>query len=105
MTSVNQYVGKLPMILYSTDNFLEVKAYICEVGNEINANNEWQWVLPFQKPCECTSVVMGGINTWIPTREFVPVYALNLLVSDNINEIREHYNLTCDKQSKFSKCI
>ena len=77
-------------------------AYICEVGREKNQHNEWKWVLPYPNPCECTEVIMGGINTWTPIRPFVPTYAESPLLSNDVNAIREHYGLKCDTESKYS---
>ena len=90
------------MLSYFTGHCLKVNAYICEVGRERNANNEWRWVLPYPNPCECTSVIMGGVNTWTPIRPFVPVYVLSPLLSNNIEAIRTHYGLECDEKSKLS---
>ena len=89
------------MSFYLTGHFLKVNAYICEVGRERNADYEWRWVLPYHNPCECTSVIMGGMNTWIPIRSFVPVYVVSPLLSDDIETIRTHYDLECDEESKF----
>ena len=48
---------------------------------------------------------MGGMNTWTPIRPFVPTYYDSLLLSDDINKIREHYGLKCVDKSKFtSRC-
>ena len=44
---------------------------------------------------------MGGVNKWTPIRPFVPVYALSPLLSDDINAIRMHYGLQCNKESKY----
>ena len=71
------------------------------MGRERNAHDEWRWVLPYPNPCECTSVIMGGMNTRTPIRPFVPVYAVIPLVAHDINLIREHYALKCEEQSKF----
>ena len=81
---------------------MKVNAYICEVGQERNANNDWRWVLPYPNPCECTSVIMGGVNTWTPIRPFVPTYVLSPLISHDIKAIRAHYGLECDEVGKFS---
>ena len=87
--------------LNQTGQLLLVQAFTCEVGRERNQHNEWMWVLPYPNPCECTSVIMGGLNTWTPIRPFVPVYAKTPLLSDDINTIREHYKLQCDEESKY----
>ena len=90
------------LLLYSTDHYLRTNAYICEVGSERNENNEYRWVLPYSNPCECTSVIMGGVNTWTPIRPFLPVYAVSPLISDDINAIREHYGIKCEGESKLT---
>ena len=64
-----------------------------------------KWVLEYPNPCECTSVVMGRFNTWIPERLFAPVAVDRPLVSDDIKAIRRHYWSQCDKESKFTKGI
>ena len=46
---------------------------------------------------------MGDVNTWTPIRPYIPVYVTCPLLSDGVNAIREHYGLTCDTESKFSK--
>ena len=83
-----------------TDYIIVVDAHICEVGRERDQHNEWKWVLPYPNPCECTSVIMGGLNTWTPIRPFIPVYVKSPLFSDDVNEIREHYGLACDANGK-----
>ena len=45
---------------------------------------------------------MGGLNTWTPIRPFLPKYYDSPLLSDDINEIREHYGLNCDEDRKFT---
>ena len=53
---------------------LHVRAHICEVGSELDESNTWRWVLPHQHPCECTEIIMGGVNTWTPIGSFKPTY-------------------------------
>ena len=84
-------------LLFSTGYLVEVHAHICEVGNEINQHNEWKWVLPYPDPCSCTSVIMGGVNTWTPVRHFVPTYTDTPLLSEDVEEIRMHYGLECNE--------
>ena len=48
---------------------------------------------------------MGGLNTWTPIRPFVPTYYNSPLLSDNINEIREHYGLDCNDESKLASNV
>ena len=85
------------MHVFSTGFLVQVKGYTCEVGNERNLDNEWKWVLPYPDPCECTSVIMGGMNTWTPTRPFVPTYADTPLLSEDVKTIRKHYKLNCNE--------
>ena len=47
---------------------------------------------------------MGGVNTWTPIRPFVPTYYDSPLLSDDINEIREHYKLDCGEHKYHSVC-
>ena len=47
-------------------------------------------------------MIIGGFNTWIHERRFVPNSADSPLVSDDIDAIRRHYGLQCDKESKFT---
>ena len=82
-----------PFIL--TDLFLPVQAYVCQVGREKDDQNAWRWILPYEDPCSCTSVIMGGVNTWTPKRPFKPTYVNTPLLSDNIDEIRAHYGIKC----------
>ena len=71
-------------------------AHICEVGRERDESNTWRWVLPYQHPCECTKIIMGGVNTWTPIRPFKPTYVNTPLLSDDVDKIRKHYGLDCD---------
>ena len=61
-------------------------------------------MLDYPNPCKCTSVVIGGFNTGIHERRFVPNSADSPLVSDDIDAIRGHYGLQCDKESKLTNC-
>ena len=81
---------------------IEVKAYTCEAGRERDQFNEWKWVLPYTDPCECTRVIVGGLNTWTPISPLnLGQFYDELLLSNDIKEIREHYGLTCDEERKF----
>ena len=77
-------------------NLLHVGAHICEVGRERDESSTWRWVLPYQHPCDCTEVIMGGVNTWTPIRPFKPTYVNTPLLSDDVDEIRKHYGLDCN---------
>ena len=85
---------------YLTGQLLQTLSCTCEIGNERSQNNEWRWTLPYSKPCECTRVIMVGLNTWTPIRPFVPAYAKTSLLSNDINVIKEHYELQCNEESK-----
>ena len=61
----------------------------------MDETNVWRWVLPYKDPCSCTSVIMGGVNTWTPIRPYKPKYVDTPLLSDDIDEIRDHYGITC----------
>ena len=80
--------------------FIYTHGHTCEVGREKDETNTWMWVLPYPDPCLCTKVIMGGMNTWTPMRPFKPVYAKSPLLSDDVKEIRMHYNLKCEKEGK-----
>ena len=80
---------------------MKVSAYICEVGRERDNNNIWRWVLPYQHPCKCTEIIMGGLNTWTPIRPFTPTYVNRPLLSDDGDKIRKHYGLTCVGKYEF----
>ena len=68
---------------------------MCEVGQEKNEHGIWKWVLPYAKPCDCTSIRLGGTNTRTPIRPFKPLYVSKPLVSTNVAMIRQHYGLRC----------
>ena len=89
--------------LYSAEQLLQIEAYTCAIAREEDPFNEWRWVLPYPNPCKCSRVIMDGLNTWTPRRPFVPVYAKNPLLSDDISVIRDHYKLQCDEKSKYWK--
>ena len=74
---------------------MQVSAHSCLVGQERDLDNKWRWVLPYENPCACTSVMTGGVNFETPERSFDPVYVNSSLRSDNINEIRNHFNINC----------
>ena len=84
-------------LLFSTGHLTRVDANTCEVANERNRHNEWKWVLPYPNPCGCTKIIMGGMNTWTPIRPFVPTYVETPLLSHDVDEIRRHYRLKCNK--------
>ena len=79
-----------------------VNSHACIVGNERDENNNvLKWVLPYKNPCKCTSVSLGGTNTWTPVRYFAPFIAESPIVSDDIIRIRTHFGLDCDEESKL----
>lgn len=80
---------------------LQVEAYTCYIGRDRDGSNEWRRLLSYLNQCECTEVAIGGLNTWTPVRPLVPIYAKTPLFSEDVNSIREHYNIYCDKTSKF----
>ena len=90
----------LTFVFLSPVLIIYVHGHICEVGREKDETNIWMWVLPYPDPCLCTEVIMGGMNTWTPIRPFKPVYASTPLISDDMQKIRKHYNLKCDKEGK-----
>ena len=79
-----------------TGPLLLVKSHICEVGREKDDKNVWRWVLPYEHPCDCTQIIMGGMNTRTPIRPFIPTYADSPLLSDEVGKIWQHYGLDCD---------
>ena len=74
---------------------LQVRAHHCYVGRERDANNQWLWVLPYEDPCLCTSIRLGGMNIDTPERHFNPVYKLAPWVSEDLQAIRLYYGLEC----------
>ena len=74
---------------------VHVKGHTCLVGQERDHDHNWRWVLPYEDPCACTSVMTGGVNFETPERSFDPMYVEKPMWSHNIEEIREHYNLKC----------
>ena len=87
---------------------MNIKGYTCKLTPERDQKDPEKckviWVLNYPNPCECTSVVMGGFNTRIPDRSFVPGSAYTPFLSDDISIIREHYGILCDDRSKFLAC-
>ena len=81
----------VPQLFLFSDIFLEVEAYICKVGREKDETQVFHWVLPCGHLCECTKILMGGMNTWTPIRPFKPTYVNSPLLSDDVDEIRTHY--------------
>ena len=77
----------------------QVRAIHCYAGKEKDGSNNWRWVLPYKDPCACTSVRIGGLNTVTPKRAFEPTYTKELLISDDVEKIREHYGLQCKGKS------
>ena len=45
-------------------------------------------------------VIMGGMNTWSPVRNFVPTNVDTPLLSNDVRAIRKHYELKCN-EGKF----
>ena len=72
---------------------IHVGADHCMVGQERDVNNNWRWVLPYEDPSTCTSVRFGGLNMDTPERSFDPTYVKKSLVSDDLEEIRDHFGL------------
>ena len=84
---------------------MHVQGHTCLVGQEKDRDNKWRWVLPYEDPCACTSVMTGGVNIETPERSFDPMYVEKPLRSNNIEEIREHYNLKCKGRKGLSFII
>ena len=78
---------------------IHVRAHICEVGQEKNEQDIWKWVLPYARPCGCTSVRLGGMNTRTPIRPFKPLYVSKPLASTDVAKIRDHYGIRCKGES------
>ena len=87
-------------VIFPPAYIIYAHGHICEVGREKDETDTWMWVLPYPNPCLCTEIIMGGMNTWTPIRPFKPVYASTPLISDDVEKIRKHYNLKCEKQGK-----
>ena len=85
------------MLTFSVSSFTGPQIHVgvnhCYVGQERDPNDDWRWVLPYEVPCTCTSVRLGGINMDTPERSFDPTYVEKPLVSDDVEEIRDHFGL------------
>ena len=73
-----------------------MQSHVCEVGREKDETNTW--ILPYQDPCLCAKVMIGGVNTLAPIRPFIPIKVYRPLISDDLNLIREHYNVTAEEK-------
>ena len=73
--------------------FVKVRAHICELGRERDNDNIWRWVLPYHQPCKCSQIVKGGRNTKAPITPFIPTYVTRPLLSDDVDQIRRHFDL------------
>ena len=81
---------------------MHAQGHTCPVGQENDRDNKRRWVLQYEDPCACTSVMNGGVNFKTPERSFDPMYVERPLRSNNIEEIREHYNLNCKGRKGLS---
>ncbi len=81
--------------LYFAVLILITHAHTCDVGQEHDADHVWRWVLPYDDPCQCTSIIRGGANPITPRRNFKPVYVDKPLFTRDVNKIRKHYDLIC----------
>ncbi len=78
-------------LILHTESIIQVQAkYTCVVGQEHKGDFQWQWVLPYKNPCECSKIWYGGANIYTPKRPFEPVYVKEPLIDDNISESRGH---------------
>ncbi|XP_072016911.1 hyalin-like [Amphiura filiformis] len=94
---LNQYniVLMLQLLCVLPETMIHVRAqYVCEVGQERDGKH-WRWVLSHKDPCRCTNIKLGGANSYRPTRTFNPVYVHSPMISDDVNQIREHYGWDC----------
>ena len=82
-------------LFFYLGRIIHVRAHACEVGQEQDEKGIWKWVLPHAKPCDCTIVRLGGMNTRTPIRPFKPSYANTPLVFTDITKIKRHYGLQC----------
>ena len=85
----------------STGQVIPMEAYTCELGRERGQFDGLKWILDYPNPCECTRVIIGGLNTRIPKRPFVHMAVDTSLVSENIYEIRDQFNLKCGEEGTF----
>ena len=74
---------------------MQVRAHYCDVDCEITTNNKWRWFLPYEDPCQCTSVHFGCMHMKTKIRYFEPQYVDQPLVSTDTEKMREHYGLQC----------
>ncbi len=93
--SSSKIVFKIPFFFFLLARIPTAYAHKCEVGQERDVYHVWHWVLPYDDPCQCTSIVRGGANMITPKRYFEPVYVDKPLFTSDVNEIRKHYDLEC----------
>ncbi|XP_072048493.1 coadhesin-like [Amphiura filiformis] len=86
----------IQLLCVLTDRVVHVRPHACEVGQEKDKDNIWRWSLPYEDPCQCTSVRFGGLNAYTPVRPFEPTYVDTPWVGDDVEKIWDHYNLTCN---------
>ncbi|XP_072017472.1 hyalin-like [Amphiura filiformis] len=86
----------LQLLCTLPESMVHVRAHnACEVGEVIQGNKIWRWVLFSPDPCQCTSVRFGGFSQIPPNLLFQPVQVDKPFVGSNIEEIRDHYHLNC----------
>ncbi|XP_072017065.1 uncharacterized protein [Amphiura filiformis] len=67
-----------------------VQTLECQIGNHGygHGRNQCQWVLTGTNPCECTRIVMGGLNANMSPLSF-----------DHIGKIREFFDQDCGEKA------
>ena len=68
---------------------IHVQAKSCQLGQENSGKHKWQWAVAHENPCECSKIVLGGLNAVTPKRSFKLIY------SDSFGEFRDQYGLNC----------
>ncbi|XP_038061700.1 lactadherin-like, partial [Patiria miniata] len=68
---------------------------VCFIGSEYNPQSGIppRWFLPYQDPCECTAIRLGGVG--IPAssyRQGAPRYLDELFLSEDSNEIQAYFD-------------
>ena len=80
---------------FNTGHQSQVQALRCYAGREKDSGNNWRYVLPYEDPCLCTSLRLGGWNTVTPKRSFDPLYADEVIITDDVEKIRKFFGVKC----------
>ncbi|XP_072017273.1 uncharacterized protein [Amphiura filiformis] len=101
---MNRYnvVLMLQLLCILPENWIHVRAHVCEVGQERDKKNVWRWFLSDKDPCSCTSIRLGGFNVDTTGLAFESEYKKYVDIpwfGDGEEKIRNHYNLNCNEET------